>query len=314
MVKLASLYMIALVSMFGTQSEQGFHVAVRNNEIYVSDRTGQERQLTNDGMPKENVSMSLNGDMVIYNTPYDPYKPPREREPVMFSVVDTQTGKIIKQIPVIWAARLVSSVRWISNEYVMILGEGAYLAGINIKLGKQTLNLIGHDFSPSPDASMMVYRYDFNPLGGPIPDKYKSDYVLLSFVKSGNAADRISSEYDLKNFRVIFPEMLQTDQIQRKEYQDPVERVRIESGFEWSWDSQAFAFVEYTEEKIWLVVLGMGDVKGVFSVQTKRFELGTHDEKILSLSWMDANKTILVRGENVTRVVDLVTGAIHFRK
>ncbi|MCI0666376.1 MAG: hypothetical protein L0220_35455, partial [Acidobacteria bacterium] len=137
----------------------GIYISSSIQSIFQS--SGQMRQLTRDGKPKEHVILSPNGTQIVYNNPFDPYKSPPE--PVLLNVIDIRTGKIVSRAQVKWAARFVSSIEWIIDRFVIMRGEAGFVAIVNVTSGKQTHNLFGTDFSVSPDGKKIIYHSDFNP-------------------------------------------------------------------------------------------------------------------------------------------------------
>lgn len=291
------------------QNREKVQIELLDQEIYVREISGQLRQLTRDGKPKEHVLLSPSGDRVIYHAPFDPYKSPPE--PPIFTVLDVKTGNTIQQIPVRWVARYVASVEWINDRFVMVRGEGHFLVLLDLKAGKQTHNLFGSDFSLSPDGAKIIFRHDFNPRYGPIPPELKSDYVLLSLAERGPASGQVKSEYDFSNFKVIYPDVLPWGEVEQKRYDDLDKRHQVKSALTWSPDSGMIAFVEAHRQKFWLVVLELRMANNDVAVSQKSFELGPAVGKIQDLSWISGKNQIKVSGDKRTWLMDLSTGTVQ---
>jgi hypothetical protein len=301
--------MMAFLSLTAVgQSGKEVQVELIDREIYVREASGQLRQLTHDGKPKEHVMVSPSGNRIVYHAPFDPYKSPPERP--IFTVLDRKTGNVGQQIPIYWPARVVESVEWISDGIIMVRGEGRFLAVLNLKVGKQTHNLIGSDFTLSPDATMIVFRHDFNPRYGPIAPESRSDSVLLSLIENGPTSGRVESRFDSSNFKVIYPDLLAWGEVEQKRYENLDERHQIKSTFVWSPDSHKAAFVEVHQQRYWLISLRLDRMNGDVAVSHKSFDLGPPVGKILALSWSEKNQ-VTISGEKTTWLIDVETGTMQ---
>jgi hypothetical protein len=70
-VSLSVIALLALVAF--NQDRKKVQIELHDQEIYVRESSGQLRQLTHDGKPKENAVLSPSGDRVIYHSPFNPY-------------------------------------------------------------------------------------------------------------------------------------------------------------------------------------------------------------------------------------------------
>jgi len=177
-------------------------------------------------------------DTVSYG-PCDPYK--AQPDPPLFTVINT-AEKTDVPVAVEWPARYVSSVDWIDDRFVLAKGEGTFLAIIDVASGRQTHSLVGYNFTVSPNNAALVFRYDFNPLKGEISPSRQSDYVLLTHL-GGSRGFRTPRD----NYRVVYPDYLNSGIAAEKLYPEPDTRHRFVSGFAWSADSRKVAFVESHE-------------------------------------------------------------------
>jgi len=291
------------------QNRKEIQIELHDQEIYTREPSGQLRQLTKDGKPKEHVVVSPSGERLIYHATFDPYKLPPE--PVTFSILDIKTGKKIKEVLVKWAARFVSSVEWINKQFVMVRGESGFLAILNLETGRQTHNLFGSDFSLSPDGTKIVYRHDFNPRYGAIPPEYESDYVLLSLVERDPTIGQKAGEVESANFKVIYPELQAWGEVKRKAYYDPDKQHHIQSSFSWSPDSRDLALIEANRRRFQLVVLEIETVNGDVAISRKRFDLGPAVGKILGISWISGNHQVKASSDKANWVIDLKAGTVQ---
>jgi len=318
-VSLSVIALLALVAF--NQDRKKVQIELHDREIYVRESSGQLRQLTHDGKPKENAVLSPSGDRVIYHSPFNPYTLPPE--PPIFTVLDVETGDMIRQIPVRWVARFVSSVEWINDQFVMVRGEGCFLVILNLKTGKQTHNLVGwvrgrgcsdFSFSLSPDKRKIVFHHDFTPRYGPIPPELESDYVLLSLVEREPPSGQVKYEYDFSNFKVVYPDVLPWGEIELKRYDDLDERHLSKSTFAWSADSRMVAFVEGHRGAFWVVVLEIEVKDSEVKVSPRRFELAKELGEVTGVEWTSEDQAIKVVTEKVTYVVDLGTGEVQVQR
>lgn len=279
-------------------------VKVLNKEIFVVDASGQMRQLTHDGKPKEHATLSPAKDRVIYHGHFDPYKSPPE--PVILTVLDLETGNLVQQVSVNWSARFVTDVKWVKDYLVLVQGEGSFLAVVNLRLGKQTHQLVGSDFSLSPDGAIIIFHHDFNPRYGAVPPQFDSDYVLLSLTERES-----SSGLPGENFRIIYPDLLGWGEVERKNFRDLKDRHHIKNAFFWSPDSRSIAFTETHQQKCFLVVLGLDRVNEDVAIRRITFEVGPADTSIDDLSWMPDGKVIKMRANDTDRFFDSGVGKVQ---
>lgn len=279
-------------------------IKLLSNEIYVTDASGQLRQLTRDGKPKEHVEMSPGRDRVVYHTPFDPYK--SESEPLILNVLDVETGSNIQRIPVRWSARFVTELKWIQEHLVIARGEGAFLAVINLNAWKQTHQLVGSDFSLSPDGAIIIYRHDFNPLYGSIPPASNTDHVLLSLIEREPPSGLAKT-----NYKVIYPDLYVWGEFERKSFKNLNDRHRIKSAFVWSPDSRMVTFAEVNQQRCRLIVLKLDVAKEDVVVSHKRFDLGTASIDVAALSWMPEGGLIKVSGDGMAWLIDVAAEKVQ---
>ena len=86
------------------------------------------------GTKEQHRTVSPDGRRVIHHLPYDPYQ--ASPAPVIFVASDNKTGKVLRKIQVSWPARYVSSVDWVNDRTVVVLGEARYLAVIDVEAGR----------------------------------------------------------------------------------------------------------------------------------------------------------------------------------
>lgn len=262
-----------------------------------------ERRPQADDSQRQHLSVSPDRKRAIYNLPFDPYRV--TPEPVVFVTTDTETGQTIRKIPVRWPARYVASVEWVNNSAVLARGEARYLAVLDVEAGRQTHNLIGSNFAPSPDGTRIVYSHDFNPRYGEIPPEYRSDYVLFSLTGRRPDSGRINGRYDSTNYRVIYPTPLPWGEGVRQAVENPADRHQIKVPFVWSPDSRKVAFVESHANKLWLVVLEPGEGNDGIVINSRRVELGDINKNISSLSWEPDGGRIIVVGDGMSLPIDI---------
>ena len=252
---------------------------------------------------RQHLTVSPDRKRAIYHLPFDPYQ--ISPEPVMFVATDNETGQLVRKIPVRWPARYVASVEWVSDRAVLARGEARYLAVVDVESGKQTHNLIGSNFAPSPDGTQIVYSHDFNPRYGEIPPEYQSDYVLFSLVGRRPDSGRISSRYDSTNYRVIYPTSLPWGEGVHKAVENPADRRQIKVSFVWSPDSRKVAFVESQANKLWLVVLGPTVSGDDVTINFHRFELEGVNKNISSISWELGGDRVIVVSDEISLPIDI---------
>jgi len=223
---------------------------------------------------------------------------------LVFIVVDKKTGMKSLQIPVQWPARYVSSVQWLDDRFVVVRGEGAFLAILDVGSGKQTHNLVGSEFQVSPDETMIIYRSDFNPIRGYVPPERKSDCVLLTLVQRTPGSGSVNT-----NYKVIYPDPLSWGEDDLKIYSDFNQRHQIRSGLVWSIDNQMIAFVENNQQRLWLTVLKLESLNDAAGVNPRRFDLGPASEARFAVSWSEKMRVKIV-GENTSLLVDLTSGTV----
>ena len=262
-----------------------------------------ERRPQADDIQRQHLTVSPDRTRAIYHLPFDPYGV--SPEPLIFVASDNGTGQTIRKIPVRWPARYVASVEWINDRTVLARGEARYLAVIDVEAGKQTHNLIGANFVPSPDGTQIVFSHDFNPNYGEIPPEYQTDYVLFSLVGRRPASGRINGRYDSTNYRVIYPTSLPWGEVIRKAVENPAERRRIKVPFVWSPDSRRVAFVESQGGKLWLVILGPAGGGEDVAINSRRLELGEIDKNISSISWEPGGGQVIVTVDEMSVPVDV---------
>ncbi len=262
-----------------------------------------ERRPQADDSQRQHLSVSPDRKHAIYHLPFDPYR--AAPEPVVFVATDAETGQTIRKIPVRWPARYVASVDWVNNRFVLVRGEGRYLAVLDVEAGRQTHNLIGSNFAPSPDGARIIYSHDFNPRYGEIPPEYRSDYVLFSLTGRRPDSGRVNGRYDSTNYRVIYPTPLPWGEGVRQAVENPADRHHIKSAFAWSPDSRKVAFVESHANKLWLVVLETAEGDGDVTISPHRVELGDVNKSVSSLSWEPDGGRIVVVGDGMSLPIDI---------
>jgi len=281
-------------------------VELRGQEIFAKEPSGQWRQLTRDGRPKEHIALSPSGSQIIYHTTFDPYKSPPE--PLLITAINAHTGKTIWQIPVKWAARFVSSIEWINDHLAIVRGEAGFASIVNSITGKQTHNLFGADFKVSPDGRKIIYHYDFNPRYGPVSEEYKTDYVLISLTDRSSPVD---PENGSANFKAVYTDLLPWGEVKKEPYMDLDSRHQIKSTFAWSTDSNKVAFVETNEKSLWLTVLGVESKDEDITIDKRRYNLGPIVSNIQAISWEATGRQIKVSGDKEIWLVNPITGAVR---
>jgi hypothetical protein len=290
-----------------TQTEPDGRQVLKKSEEAPGKATEQARHLTGRSQ-EQHKSISPNRKRAIYHLPFDPYQ--ATREPVIFVVSDNERGELRRKIPVHWSARYVSSVTWVNERTVIAQGEARYLAVIDVDNGEQTHNLVGSNFTLSPDGTLIIYSHDFNPRYGRIPSEFQSDYVLLSSVSRESSAARVSDRFDSGDYRVVYPTTLAKGEVARAAVKDPADRHQIKASFAWSEDSRRVAFVESQGEKLWLVVLDPVLSNSHITVKIRRFDLGDDDQRRLSVLWESDGNLIRVAGGEISLLVNTQTGTI----
>ncbi|HXF04464.1 MAG TPA: hypothetical protein VNM72_03505 [Blastocatellia bacterium] len=276
-----------------------------NNEIFVREESGVLRQLTRDGSVKEHVTVSPMMRKVVYSRPWTAYG--MEATLPTFVVVDLETGEKVREIrPTLWLSRVISSVKWIDERFLMVRGE--FVVIFDVESGKQTHHLYADAyFALSPDGRMMVFVRGRLPRYGYKPPQDESDEIMLSV---------IGVELPLKEMRInaaaraIYPELRPWGETEDRWYEDLSERHQVKSGSFWSAESREVAFVEEHRGGFWLVVLAL-DVRGSeVGVAPRAFKLG---EKlgVTAVEWVGDRRAIRVRAKEVVYVVDLERGTVQ---
>jgi len=284
---------------------QKVEVRLINNEIFVKEASGAVRQLTRDGVPKENVTVSPAMRKVVYNRPWTAYG--EEAKPPVFVVLDLETGEVLREIQVpIWLSRYISTVKWIDERFLMVEGEHINLIVLDVEEGKQTHFLYGGRFTLSPDRRKIVFLKGRLPLYGYIPPEYESDEIMLTVVEPRVSARGINS-----TARVVYPELRPWGDIEDRRYEDLDERHQVRSGLFWSPDSRRVAFVEEHRRAFYLVVLDL-DVKDseVRSVP-RTFKLAEKLGEVTAVEWMSDGRAIRVVAQEVAYIVDLGRGTVR---
>ncbi len=251
----------------------------------------------------QHLTASPTGQHFVYHSYFDPYK--SSPESPMFTIVERKTGKKT-QIPIHWSARYVASVNWLDDRFVLVHGEGAFFAILDVIRGQQTHDLVGAGFSISPDEAKLVYHYNFNPLRGYVPPERQSDNVLLALVQRP-----AGSQSPGNNYKVVYPTMLNWGEPAQKNYSDLEDRHQLRGSLAWSPDSSMIAFVEFNRRKLWLVVLELQTSNEDVSVGAKRFDLGVVSrEGETKISWSPTLTKIQVGTDDANWLVDLRSGTV----
>ena len=252
-------------------------------------------QIDSNESPQHQVIKSPTGRHLAFYGPYDSYR--TKPDPLLFTIVDT-VAKSDVHVPIEWPARYVSSVDWIDDSFLLVRGEGAFLAIIDVSSGRQTHSLIGHDFSVAPNNAALIYRYDFNPLKGEISAYLQSDYVLLTSlgVSRGLRSPK-------NNYRVVYPEYLNWGTPGEKLYPKPNTRHHVVSEFAWSADSKRLAFAENTEHGLWVTMLNFITLHDMRPIAT-RFKLDVETKETVNLSWLSLSE-IRVTSGNANWTIDV---------
>lgn len=264
-------------------------------DVYI-EGPGVWRDLVQDPELKEDVLLSPDGTKVIF---HDGFK--QNRSPSLtLTVLDAQTGRVIRRIPMDIASKYLIFVDWLDTRHTVVQSSSKYTI-VNIESGR-----IIHDLSCalpglaslSPDRRIIVFQMTGG--GHGIPPEYASDYVWIALVEKGPPEGKT---YDYSAYMGIYPELISGKRIEFKRYDDLNERHQIRSRLVWSRDSQNVAFVEEHREKFWLVVLTIV-VKGeVITATHKRCELvGLAEEvkellpgqEIRAVEWLADGQTIKV--------------------
>lgn len=270
----------------------------------------QPRQPTADSKRKQDMVTSPSKSLVAYHGPFDPYK--SLQEPLVFTVADARTKVPLRSIPVQWSARYISSVNWVDDRYVVVRGEAGFLAVLDVEANKQTHNLIGSNFSFSPDQMQVAYSYDFNPRYGQIPPEYQSDYVLFSLINRSPVTGQTQDQHESSNYKVIYPDPLAWGEAERRPYNNLNERHQIKSGFVWKSDGRKVAFIEGYRQKLWLVVLQLNVSSSDVTVSSQRFELNTDaNSDIPVFIWTPSGNQIKVSGNQANWLVNLDTNNVQ---
>lgn len=282
---------------------------VLRTDVYV-EGPGVWRKLVQDPEPKEDVLLSPDESEVIY---HDGFK--QNRSPSLtLTVLDAQTGRVKRKIPLDIASKFLIFVDWLDSRHVVIQTSSKYTI-VDIKNGR-----IIHQLSCalpglaalSPDRRLIVFQITGG--GHGVPPEYASDYVRLALVEKGPPQGKI---YDYSLYMGIYPEVVSGEKFEFKRYDDLAERHLIRSALVWARDGRKVAFVEEQRGKFWLVVLTVV-VKGETVTAThKRIELVGLAEEVKDLllgpyvrivEWMPDDKTIKVVTHHSAWLADLEAG------
>lgn len=282
---------------------QKVEVRLIDHEIFVKDASGTLRQLTRDGVPKENVTVSPALRKIAYNYTWTAYG--FEAKPPVFIVLDLKTGEVIGKIEVSWVARYISKVEWVDERFLMVVGEHIFIVLLDVEEGKQTHFLYGGRFTLSPDRRKIVFLKGRLPLYGYIPPEYESDEIMLTIV-----GPRVSARGINSTARVVYPELRPWGDIEDRRYEDLNERHQMRGGLFWSPDSRKVAFVEEQRQVFWLVVLELDVKDAEVKAVPRRFKLAEELAEVRGIEWMKDNRAIHVVTQEGTYFVDLERGTV----
>ncbi|MEM4413176.1 MAG: hypothetical protein ABIN58_11450 [candidate division WOR-3 bacterium] len=281
---------------------QKVEVRLINNEIFVQDASGTVRQLTHDGEPKENITVSPALHKITYNRPWTAYG--TEPRPPVFVVLDLQTGEVLKEVQVSWASRFISKVEWINERFLMVVGE--FLVILDTEEGKQTHLLHGGRFALSPDHRKIVFLKGRLPLYGYKPPEFESDEIMLAIVDQRPVVEGINSMA-----RAIYPELRPWGDREDRRYNDLSERHCVKSQFSWSLDTRQVAFVEEHQRAFWLVALDIDVGEAEVKVIPRRFKLAEELAEVTGLEWVSKGRAIRVVTKRASYVVDWGRGTVQ---
>lgn len=288
-----SLILLAALAVLAAGTQQPkIPVRVIGNEIFVEERPGVLRQLTHDGKPKEHVSISPDGSKIIYHGRFDAYSVSRP-QPVVFNALDVRTGRLLHRIPVRWDARYVSRVDWVDPETVVVEGEGAFLAVLDVERGMHTHTVYGTNPTFSPDRTKIAFQSGRIPRYGPVAPQRDSDDVHLELLSI-----KRNSTW------TIYPVVQLAAHLERRVFEDLSDRHHLKSLFAWSGDSQKLTFVEQHKESVWLVVLTVQVKESGVRAVPERFRLPEELATVTGIEWLSSGDTIKITTPREVYTVD----------
>jgi hypothetical protein len=262
------------------------------------------------GEQKQYISLSPDGSKVIY---HDGFK--QNRSPSLtLTVLDAQTGHVVRKIPLDIASKFLIFVDWLDNRHVVVQTSNEYTV-VDIESGR-IIHRLSCDppglAALSPDRRLIVFQMSGG--GHGIPPEYASDYIRLALVEKGPPQGKT---YDYSLYMGVYPEVVSGEKLEFKRYDDLDERHQIMSGLVWARDGRKIAFVEEQRRKFWLVVLTVVVEGETVTATHKRIELvGLAEEgkdlllgpDVRSVEWMPDGRTIKVASHKSAWLADLEAG------
>lgn len=267
---------------------------------------------------KEDALLSPDGAKVIYHDGFKQNKSPS----MTLTVLDAQTGEVIRKIQLDIPGQFLIFVDWFDNRRVVVQTSNNYTI-FDVESGRKIHNIFCVPpglASLSPDRRIIVFQETGGLRGAGSPPEYHSDYVRLALIEKAPPGGK---SYDYSVYMTIYPEVTSWGKFEFKRYDDLNERHHIKSALVWSRNSENVAFVEEHRGKFWLVVLDVIVKDEAVTSTHKRIELlGLAEEvkelipgqNIRGVEWLRDGKTIKVVSRKSTWLANIEAGEAHLEK